>query len=127
MKKLLFSILLISFFISCQIDNNTLATDVNIRLSNISNYDFKNIIINTSTGSTKYKDLNSKEVSIYKTFEIAYNYAFIELEIDEQTYTIQPIDYVGEIPLSVGFYTYQINANDSKDQYNKLELVLIKE
>lgn len=43
----------------------------------------------------------------YKVFESAYGYAFIELEIGGKTYTIQPIDYVGETPLEDGNYTYQ--------------------
>ncbi|WP_370477711.1 hypothetical protein [Tamlana flava] len=49
------------------------------------------------------------------------------MEIDGEVYTIQPIDFVGETPLEKGKYTYQIDANDSTEQYGKLSLTLIEE
>lgn len=64
---------------------------------------------------------------ISKIFQKAYRYAFVELEIDGETYTLQPIDYVGDSPLKNGLYTYQIDANDSQEQYGRLSLILVKE
>lgn len=96
-------------------------------MSNISQYDFQNIIVNTTTGNTYFGDLNSGQKTEYKVFEKAYSYAFVELEIDGKTYTLQPTDYVGETPLENGNYTYQIDANDSQEQYGKLSLTLIEE
>lgn len=53
--------------------------------------------------------------------------AFVQLEIDGETYALQPIDYVGETPLENGSYTYQIDANDFQERYEKLSLTLIEE
>jgi hypothetical protein len=100
---------------------------VSIRLSNISAFDFKNIVVDTSTGERSFEDINSGESTFYQVFELAYRYAFIELEIDGQTFTIQPIDYVGETPLQNRLYTYQLDANNSQDQYGRLTLTLIED
>lgn len=88
----------------------------------MSQFDFQNITVN----NVNFQNVNSGQSTQYKMFETAYRYAFIELEIEGNIYTIQPIDYVGETPLGNGDYTYQINANDSQDQYGKLSLILVK-
>ena len=129
MKKVFFLIITISIIISCSSssDNYNNTSDLNIRLSNISPYNFKNIVVNTTTGNTIFENINSLETTNYKTFETAYRYAFVELEIDGKKFTLQPIDYFGETPLENGNYTYVINANNSQKQYEKLSLTLIVE
>lgn len=84
-------------------------------------------MINTTTGKTNFENIGSQQVTNYKSFKVAYRYAFIELEIEGKIYTIQLIDYFGETPLENGNYTYQIDANDSQEQYEKLAITLIKE
>lgn len=126
MKKILILIISITAFISCSKDDEN-SSGLKIRLSNVSQFDFQNIKVNTSTGNVNYGNLKAGNKSDYKTFEMAYRYAFIELEINGKIYTLQPIDYVGESPLVDGNYAYQINANDSQNQYQKLSLTLIKE
>lgn len=125
MKKILFLFITITTLNSCS-DDDVNPSELKIRLSNISQFDFQNIVVNTSTGNVNFEDVNAGQISEYKVFETAYSYAFVELEIDGETYTLQPIDYVGETPLKSGNYTYQINTNDSKEQYGKLSLTLIE-
>ena len=126
MKKVLILIVSISILISCSNDEDN-SSELKIRLSNVSQFDYQNITVNTSTGNVDFEDINTEQNTDYKTFETAYRYAFIELEIDGKTYTLQPIDYVGETPLENGNYTYEIDANNSQDQYGKLNLTLIEE
>lgn len=126
MKKIIILFVTIVTLFSCSKDN--VNNEVKIRLSNVSQYDFKNIIVNTTTGYVNFLDLESGQKSEYKDFDKAYRYAFVELEIDGETYTLQPIDYVGETLLENGNYTYQIDANDTiNDQYSKLSLKLIED
>ncbi|GGF73945.1 hypothetical protein [Wenyingzhuangia marina] len=113
--------------ISCSNNDDNITSELNIRLSNVSQYDFQNIVVNTSTGNTAFENISPQEMTSYKTFKTAYRYAYVKLEIDGETYTLQPSDYVGETPLKKGNYTYQIDANDSQEQYEKLTLTLIKE
>ena len=124
MKKYLILILAV-ILISCSSDDEN--GEINIRLSNVSNHHYENVVVNTSTGRVNYEDLNPGEVSDYKSFEIAYRYAFIELSIDGEVFTLQPIDYVGEKRLEPGNYTYEVGVNDSPDQPSTLTLTLAEE
>lgn len=122
MKKTLILIISMVTLISCFNDDNNKADLLNIRLSNISQFDFENIVVNTSTGNTDFENISSQQITNYKKFQTAYRYAFVELEIDGETFTLQPIDYVGETPLENGNYTYQIDVDNSN-----LSLTLIKD
>lgn len=104
--------------------DDTPSDKVKIRLRNISNYNFANVVVGTPGGTVNYGDIPSKNTTGYESFNTAYRYAFIELQVDGKTYTIQPIDYVGETPLENGSYTYEINANDSEERYGRLILRL---
>jgi hypothetical protein len=127
MKKILILIVTITVIISCSKDGVNNLSGLKIRLSNASQHNFENIVINTTTGDVNFGNLSSGQKTVYKVFNKAYRYAFIKLEIDGKTYTIQPIDYVGETALKNGSYTYQIDANDTQDQYANLNMTLIEE
>ncbi len=122
MNRTLFLIFIITIILGCSNDDNDLS-EVRIRVANISQFDFKNLVVTNTT----YEDLTSKQNTDYKVFESAYRYAFIELEIEGKTHTLQPFDFVGETLLKNGNYTYQIDANDSLEQYGKLSLTLIED
>ncbi|TVZ51690.1 hypothetical protein [Dokdonia sp. Hel_I_53] len=123
MQKIYLCLILASTLLSCSADDEKVS-EVSILVANESLYDFKNVIVNSASGTKDFENIDSQDSSPYQVFESAYRYAFIELQIDGKTYTMQPIDYVGETPLEDGFYTYIINANDSQDQYGKLSLTL---
>ena len=128
MKKssVILSVLIAICLISCD-ESNRFANEVQIRIKNTSTYDYTDIQVNTSGGQNAYNDLIAGAASAYKTFEFAYSYAFIELLIDGVTFTIQPIDYVGETKLATGQYTYEVGAADMGGQYDRLSLHLIED
>ncbi len=126
MKKVYF--LLISVFIlSCSQSDDAGKKDILLRVKNISQFEFKDVLVNTSGGEQSFGNIDISQDSDYKSFDFAYRYAFIELKIDGNTYTIQPIDYVGETKLDNGKYTYEVNAVDSGNQYSRLTVTLIKD
>lgn len=124
MKKAFLLLLLLAF--GCNSDDEN--SEVFIRISNVSAYNFQNITVNTWNNPLNYEDLGSGELSAYQMVTKAYRYAFVELEIDGETYTIQPIDFVGETPLKNGHYTYEIDADIStQQQYGALSIVLVED
>ncbi len=128
MKKIYSIIIIASLFFqfSCSGDDDVADSgDVQIRIKNVSQFDYTNIIVNTSGGENHYGGLSSQQTSDYGAFEFAYRYAFVELQIDAETFTIQPIDYVGETKLNPGAYTYEIGANDTTEQYGRLSIKLV--
>jgi hypothetical protein len=102
MKKILILIISITALFSCLNDDNN-PSQLKIRLANISQFNFQNIVVNTSTKDVNFENINAGQKTEYKVFQKAYRYAFVKLEIDGETYTLQPIDYVGETPLENGF------------------------
>jgi len=126
MKKVYF--LLISIFIlSCSQNDDTAEKNTLIRVKNVSQFEFKDVLVNTSGGEQNFGNIDINRDSDYKSFDFAYHYAFIELKIDGNTFTLQPIDYVGETKLDNGKYTYEVNATDNGSQYSRLTLTLIKD
>jgi len=126
MKKIYFSLILI-FIISCSQSDNTIEKDLLIRVKNTSQFEFNNVLVNTNGGEQNFGNINKNENSEYKSFDFAYRYAFIELTIDGSTFTIQPIDYVGETKIDNGKYTYEVNANESTNQHSRLTITLIED
>jgi len=96
MKKILVLLFGILILVSCS--SNEESNNLQIRISNVSEFDYENIIVSTSGNYVDYGNLSSNSNSEYKIFDLAYRYAFVELQVDEETYTFQPIDYVGETP-----------------------------
>lgn len=121
--KRCFGILLVTFLlIGCKEE----ATEVEIRLFNASTQDFKDVVVNTGGGSHEFAIVPAGTGTSYVNFEYAYRYAFVELNVEEDTFTIQPIDYVGEERLSAGKYTYLLDL-DGADRYGSLTLILEKD
>jgi hypothetical protein len=122
------NILILSFialfsFIGCSKEEVTV-TEVQIRIKNTSNMRFTDIKVATGGGEQNYDSLNVNDISAYKTYQFCYRYAFIQLKIDGTTYTLQPIDYVGETKFESGKFTYEINANTTN---NILSLNFVKD
>ena len=99
--------------ISCDIfgENSTL-----IRIHNASEYDFLRVEVNTYDEPINYGTIKSDEKSRYKTFEVAYRYAYVRLFVDENEFIIQPIDFVGETPLGSGKFTYVLEVIDFENR-----------
>ncbi len=99
--------------ISCDVfgENSTL-----IRIHNASEYDFLRVEVNTYDEPINYGTIKSDEKSRYKTFEVAYRYAYVRLFVDENEFIIQPIDFVGETPLGSGKFTYVLEVIDFENR-----------
>ena len=101
--KFIFICLFSLLAVSCSKEDELL-----IRVINVSEYNYENVIIN----SENFGDINADERSDYIAFEMAYRYSYIDLEINGEGFTQIPIDYVGETPLSNGKYSYLIDVGN---------------
>ena len=80
-----------------------------IRIGNVSPYDYAEVQVRSPGGDHVYGDVAAGEVSEYREYAFSYRYAFVELKIDGETYTLQPIDYVGETPLAPSTYVFKVD------------------
>ncbi|MCF6307131.1 MAG: hypothetical protein L3J09_04155 [Flavobacteriaceae bacterium] len=111
MNKIFFLVLINLTLFGCSSSKTENSSDLQIRISNVSEFNYDNIKVSTTGDMVDFGNLNSNSKSEYKVFDTAYRYAFIEFQINGETFTLQPIDYVGETPLENGKYAYEINVN----------------
>ncbi len=123
MKRLWLILFLSSFVVTCDRGDFECEEDVisecntddkktNIRILNNSVYNYCNVVINPDWKDRSYGQIKSGEKTCYRTFEKAYRYAYVSLRIGEKDLIIQPIDYVGETPLGVGYFTYHLDVEE---------------
>ena len=79
-----------------------------VRIHNISTHDYQELEV----GLESYGTLGAGQTTEYRDFGTAYRYNYVRLLIDAQEYIIQPIDYVGEVPLGEGDFTYEVDVLD---------------
>ncbi|MFZ6053093.1 hypothetical protein [Halocola ammonii] len=101
----------------CAVDT----TQSNIRVKNVSDYDFCNVVIDPNGNLTNYGIIEKGETTCYRPFETAYRYAYVNLIIEEKEFILQPIDFVGEQPLGTGNFTYSIDVSDFENRTLSIE------
>jgi hypothetical protein len=94
----------------------------NIRIENATGFTFENVEVNTSGGKNTYGTIDAKQKSAYKAFDFAYSYAYIKLFIDGKEFVLQPIDYVGAVPIGKGRFTYVLKVTDFEKRILNIEL-----
>ena len=111
MNKIFYLVIIGLTLFGCSSSETENSNDLQIRISNVSEFNYDNIKVSTTGEMVDFGNLNSNSQSEYKVFDSAYRYAFVEFQINGETFTLQPIDYVGETLLENGKYAYEINVN----------------
>lgn len=107
---LLLTILL--FSVGCT-DRDDNVSEINIRIKNTSNLNFDTVQVGDENHS--HTDVAPDSFSEYLEYETAYRYAYIQIQSGTESYVLQPIDFVGETPLTLGFYTYELDVTEAGD------------
>ncbi len=121
MKQLLLLIFLTSFFLmACNTEQaeeevTPPLKDVFVGIETSSNFTLDNILVKISEDHD-YGSLNAGERSVYQQYSKAYEYAYVALEIEGALFGIQPIDYVGEMELPDGYYTYILTVDEQSNR-----------
>ncbi len=97
------------FAIGCT-DRDDDITGVNIRIKNNSSVDFDEVQVGDA--ENVHNNVAAGDFSEYLVYDIAFQFAFIEAKSGDGTYILQPIDFVGETPLEIGFYTYELSITE---------------
>lgn len=113
MKTKFFTFFLsVVFSLSCTDRDDDVAI-ANIRIKNTSNLNYEKVQVGAEENI--HLNIAAGGYSDYLEYEEAYTYNYIKIEANEETYILQPIDYVGETPLPVGFYTYELSITEGGD------------
>lgn len=121
---MLFTLLIL--FISCSDndDNSIQDNQIQIRVSNNSQYNYENVIIHTTGGEIVYNNIASNQVSNYNTFSVINSDSFVEFTINGNNLSFQ--FYSDETTnLSNGLYTLRITANGTATEVDDIALELL--
>ena len=110
-KYMLLPVLFLTLCFGCEDRDDNLSA-VNLRIKNTSEVSFSTVQVGAA--DKIHTDVASGEYSDYLEYETAYKYAYISLVAQDTTYTLQPVDFVGETPLPLGFYTYELDITEDK-------------
>lgn len=108
MRNSIVCLFLLAALLSCT-DRDDEVTVVNLRIKNASTLFFEEVQVGEAM--EKHMNIAADEFSTYFEYETAYTYGYIEIKSGEETFTLQPIDFVGETPLPPGFYTYVLSIS----------------
>lgn len=101
-------LVLFIFSLGCT-DRDDNVSAVNIRVKNNNSFTYDTVQVGGATQI--HENVAAGSFSDYLEYEEAYRYAYIEIDTAGTKYILQPIDFVGETPLSPGFYTYALELN----------------
>ncbi|MDX1328442.1 MAG: hypothetical protein R3299_12120 [Arenibacter sp.] len=106
MKQLSFLLFSIILMIGCT-ERDDEHSGVHIRIKNESSVHFDEVVVG---GNDKiHENIPAGTFSKYLEYNTAYRYAYINILVGDENYILQPIDFVGETPLTNGFYTYGLS------------------
>jgi hypothetical protein len=84
-------------------------TTIRIRVANLSDVPFSEVTVGFPSQQENYGALASRAYSEYRDVEVAYRYASTTVMANGQVYRLVPTDFVGEIRLEPGSYTYTLD------------------
>lgn len=125
----IFSLFFLAFLIlsSCSDSEDPNPDAVYIRIENNSLHDFSDLIVRSNSSPVEFGTVPSGTKSNYKVFEKAYRYGMVQLKADGDEFKIIPFDYVGETPLTNGYYTYKLSLQSREDGTKFLTMELVVE
>jgi hypothetical protein len=104
-------LLFVSLLIGLMAVSSVKAPVSDIRIRNSTNRDFQDVTV----GRGHYGSIGRGEVSAYQTWGPAHQYARVSLIANGKPMLLQPIDYVGDIVLGPGRFTYILSFRQGSE------------
>jgi len=125
MKSFVALLSIILLVASCTKPNHTPEGPTDVRIRNITDQDFNNVIVDTGGGNHNYGDIPSGTVTDYHRFEKAYPDAEITVMIGGEEYSTGKQDYTYATYIGPDKITYEVYI--SNPELRKLEVDVIIE
>jgi hypothetical protein len=106
----------------CTSVQESAAGGVEVRMANRSDRDFEQVDVTFTSDKVSYGSVAKGATSEYRSTPKAYRYALVVVTAGGETFRFQPIDFVGETPLTQGRYTYALNI-DPNDRQLTIDLI----
>jgi len=108
MKKLFLLVLSIMVLSSCSKERLTPEGPTDVRIRNLSDIDFTNVIVDNGREEMNYGSIAAKSVSDYQRLEISYNEIQVSATYDGMVYTNGEIDHTYHVYIGQDKVSYEI-------------------
>ena len=98
-----------------------------VRVANGGQVDFESVTVEFPQQIESYGPVPAGAASEYRPVGLAYRHAYVEVRFAGGQAVLQPIDYVGEIPLAGGRFTYRLTIASPSNQQPFVNLEFIEE
>jgi hypothetical protein len=120
MKKLIIISIIILSVVACKKTKFSPEGPTDVRVRNLSDLAFTEVIVNTSGGVDTISTLTARNVSEYCRFDKAFPKAEISAKINGQTFSTGAVNYNGMTYIGQAKITYEIWISDFNNK--KLEI-----
>ena len=127
MKRLLFFTLILISVTACKKTEFSPEGPTDVRVRNMSDQTFVEVIVNTSGGIDTLGNINSGAVSEYSRFEKAYPKAEISAKINGIIFSTGQVDYTYLQYIGQDRITYEVLISDMTKKELKINNVIIEE
>jgi hypothetical protein len=107
-KKVVFLFFIVVCLVACKKTKFAPEGPTDVRVENLSDVDWTNVIVNTSGGIDTIGVLASHDTSAYSRFEKAYNLADITATINGEKYSTAPVNYTYLAYIGQAKITYSV-------------------
>jgi hypothetical protein len=88
---------------------------VEIRIKNDSSVDFDRVQVQfPDQNNVDYGPIPKSGASEFRAVSRAYRYAGVSVQVGDEEWSLQPIDYLGEAELAAGRYTYSLDVENGQ-------------
>jgi hypothetical protein len=112
MKKVLILPILLLLIFSCKKNGFSPEGPTDVRVKNLSDLSFVEVIVNTSEGIDTVGNIAAGGYSEYFRFDMAYPKAEISVKINGQVFSTGPVNYLGLTYIGQAKITYEVFISD---------------
>jgi len=98
-----------------------------LRVENRGSGDLQDLTVRFPRGSVEFGDVPAGQISGYRlVFGGVYQYAAYDITVDGERISQPVIDWIGEVPLLPGIYTYIVSWEKTRVNYPWIDLLEIR-
>ncbi len=124
MRYFIVFISIISLLASCTKPNHTPEGPTDVRIRNITDQDFNNVIVDTGGGNHNYGDIPSGSVTPYHRFDKAYPDAEVTVFINGEEYTTEEQDYTYATYIGPDKITYEVYISNPTLRILEVDVII---
>jgi hypothetical protein len=124
MKKVIYISVLTILFFACKKLEYSPEGPTDVRIENLSDQTWYEVIVNTSGGIDTFDLINAHDTSGYCRFDKAFPKAYVSAMINGEKYATDSVDYTGMTYIGQAKITYQVYILSAQDKKLKIYKVI---